>query len=78
MINVLDVEIVISILNKELYNFMDKCFFVRRVVMFFCDFLWIILLVKYLLRKKKRVVDKGYVCKVEDLLLKVYKLIGEN
>lgn len=40
--------------------------------------MWITPLVKYLSRKKKRAADEGQVHKVEDLLWKVYKLIGEN
>ena len=51
---------------------MDKCFLVRKVMM------WITPLVNYLSRKKKRAADEGQVHKVEDLLWKVYKLIGEN
>ena len=78
VINAPDVEIATSILNKELHNLMDQCFPVRRVVMSSPDPLWITPLVKYLLRKKKRAADKGHVHKVEDLSLKVYKLIGEN
>ena len=42
---------------------MDKCFPVRKVMM------WITPLVKYLARKKKRAADEGQVHKVEDLFL---------
>ena len=78
MINVPDVEVATSILNKDLRNLMDKCFPVRSFVMSSCDPPWITPLVKYLLRKKKRVADRGHTHKAEDLSSKVYKLIGEN